>query len=202
MSATWTDYRGTIGDRSGLFAQIRERWSPSTALYPGSYVDLSPSTAIPSVLYVDMDRRAQRFFSDEGHVAAELAGRTLPGAGQIVRFVHGDYTAVALPDTGFDLLISLYAGLVWDGCRRHLRPGGLLLANTSHGDACVAALDPDLKLVATVHSRGDVYRLDDRDLDSYLVPKDPAKADADAIRQAGRAIGYTRTAFAYLFQLG
>ncbi len=103
-------------------------------------------------------------------------------------------------DGSVNLLISLYAGLVWDHCSRYLAWGGLLLANTSHGDASVAALDPRLDLVATVHHRGDTYRLDEQRLGDYLVPKKPESADADLIRQGGRGIAYTRTAFAYVFR--
>ena len=39
------------------------------------------------------------------------------------------------------------------------------------------------------------------ELDSYLQPKVPAAADPDAIRRSGRGVTYTRSAFAYLFQL-
>ncbi len=199
---SWTTYRQSIGDRSGLFAAVAMQWRPRRALYPGSYLDLSPSTAIASVTYVDTDRRAARFFAEREQVAAELHGRTHSGAGAEVTFLPVDYTtALPLPDAGFDLLISLYAGPVWDRCRHHLSPHGLLLANTSHGDASLAALDPRLKLVAAVLHRGDDYRLDREALDTYLVPKKPAAADPDLIRRTGRGIAYTRSAFAYVFQL-
>lgn len=131
------------GDRSGLFAALLRTWAPPRALYPGSYLDLSPSTAIASATYVDTDRRAARFFVDQQKVEAELAGRTGAGAGAEVTFLNADYTtALPLRTAGFDLLISLYAGLVLDHCRQYLTPGGLLLANTSHGDASLAAFDP------------------------------------------------------------
>lgn len=197
----WTSYRASIGDRSGLFAALRDTWHPATALYPGSYLDLSPSTAIASVTYVDTDRRTARYFADDRLVAAELQGRTLPGAGADVAFLHRDYTEpLPLPTAGFDLLISLFAGPVWDHCRQHLVPQGLLLANTSHGDASLAALDPSLELVAVVQHRDGRYRLDTAELESHLQPKKPAAADPDAIRRQGRGIAYTRTAFCYLFR--
>lgn len=199
---TWESYRDSIGDRSGLFSAIADSWAPRRALYPGSYLDLAPSTAIASVTYLDVDRRAARYFADDALVEADLAGRTRPGAGAEVGFVHGDYTGdLDLPEAGFDLLISLYAGLVWDHCRRYLAPGGLLLANTSHGDACVAALDPSLTLVAAISHRDGDYRLETTGLETHLVPKKPESADADLIRQRGRGIAYTKSAFAYVFAL-
>ena len=200
---SWASYRESIGDRSALFQALSETWHPATALYPGSYLDLSPSTAIASVTYVDIDRRAARFFADERRVAAELQGRTAPGAGTHIGFLHADYsTALPLPAAGVELLISLFAGPVWEHCGRYLAPSGLFLANTSHGDASLAALDPSLRLVAAVQHRADRYRLDTADLDSYLVPTRPAAADPDAIRRQGKGIAYTRRAFAYVFQAG
>ncbi len=198
---TWSQYRESIGDRSGLFSALAEAWPIERALYPGSYVDLSPSTAFPSVVYVDSDARAARFFADGDLVASELAERTRPGAGRDVRFLGADYThRLDLPDGGSDLLISLFAGPVWEHCSRYLRSGGWLLANTSHGDASLAALDPTVRLAAAVHQRDGRFRLVTDRLDRYLIPKRPQRADADEIRASGRGIAYTQTAFAYLFQ--
>lgn len=198
---TWSGYRESIGDRSGLFSALADAWPIERALYPGSYVDLSPSTAFPSVVYVDTDARAGRFFADRDLVRSELAGRTRTGAGREVRFLGTDYThPLDLPEATTDLLISLFAGPVWEHCRRYLRRGGWLLANTSHGDASLAALDPTVRLVAAVHHRDGRYRLVTDRLDRYLVPTRPDQVDADQIRASGRGVAYTRTAFAYLFQ--
>jgi SAM-dependent methyltransferase len=198
---TWSQYRESIGNRSSLFAALVDTVPVEHALYPGSYVDLSPSTAIGSVTYVDTDARAARFFADPGLARTELDGRTRPGAGHRVRFLHADYTQqLDVPDGSMDLLVSLFAGPVWEHARRYLRPGGWLLANTSHGDASLAALDPSLRLVAAVQHSGDRYRLDTDDRETYLIPKRPEAASADRIRSDGRGIAYTRTAFAYLFQ--
>jgi hypothetical protein len=154
--------------------------------------------AIDSVAYVDTDRRAARYFADSDLVRSELGGRS--GPEPRVDFVAADYTS-ELPwvHGSFDLLISLYAGPVWEHCRPYLRSGGLLLANASHGDASLAALDRDLHLVAAVLHRDGRYRLDTEDLERYLVPRRAAAADAEAIRRSGRGIAYTKPAFAYLF---
>ncbi len=198
---SWITYRDSIGDRSGLFGALSTMWHPTKALYPGSYLDLSPSTAIPSVTYVDTDRRAARYFADDALVAAELQGRTLPSAGADIAFLHTDYTKpLPFPPASFDLLISLYAGPVWESCRQYLSPQGWFLANTSHGDASLAALDPTLRPAAAVHQRAGKYSLDTENLDSYLIPKRPSAADPDTIRRQGRGIAYTRTAFAYVFK--
>lgn len=200
---TWSQYRESIGDRSELFAAIADLGPVRDALYPGSYVDLSPSTAIASVTYVDTDARAARFFADAALVQQELAGRTRPGAGRQVRFLAADYTGpLEVPQRSMDLLVSLFGGPVSDHTRSYLRPGGWLLANTSHGDASLAALDPAWTLVGVVDHRDGHYRLSTDRLDAHLVPRRPELADPDRIRATGRGVAYTRQAFAYLFQLG
>ncbi|MBD8506044.1 hypothetical protein HT102_06050 [Hoyosella sp. G463] len=198
---SWSTYRQSIGDRSELFAGIADAWSPARALYLGSYLDASPSTAIASVIYVDLNRRAARYFADEERVAAELKGHLHRISSPEVRFVHADYTKpLPVPEASFDLVISLYAGPVWGQCDQYFAPRGLFLANASHGDASLAALDPRLELVAAVHSRDGRFRIDRDQLDSYLIPKKPADADPALIRSRGRGIAYTRSAFAYLFR--
>jgi len=198
---SWTTYRDSIGDRSELFRVLSAQWSPQKALYLGSYLDLSPSTAIGSVTYVDTDRRAARYFADSALVASELQEGKLPGAGMEIKFIQSDFTQdLPLPRASFDLVISLYTGPAWDGCRQYLAPNGLFLANASHGDASLAALDPSLRLEAAIIARDSRYRLDTENLDRYLIPKRPAAADPDTIRRQGRGIAYTKPAFAYLFR--
>lgn len=198
---TWGQYRQSVGDRSSLFAALTERWPIRSALYVGSYVDLAPSTAIEAVTYVDTDARAARFFADTDLVRAELEGRTRRGAGVQVAFHAADYTQpLPVAEGQVDLLVSLFTGPAWESTCRYLRPGGWLLANSSHGDASLAALDSSLRLVGVAHEEGDRYRVATDGLDAYLIPERAASADADAIRSSGRGISYTRPAFAYLFQ--
>lgn len=108
---TWTTYRQSIGDRSALFSKIADRWQIKRALYPGSYLDLSPSTAIASVTYLDTDRRATKFFADRNLVHTELLDKTAPpgthdGVDEVT-FLSADYSiALPLEDDSFDLLID------------------------------------------------------------------------------------------------
>jgi len=185
-----------------MFRAVIEAWPIQSALNVGSYLDLSPSTCIPSVTYVDTDRRAARFFADHELVATELEGVSLPGAAAEIHFLDADFLQpLAVADESFDMLIALYTGPAWDHCVRYLKPGGLFLANSSHGDASLAALDPRLTLVGAIHQRDGRYRIDRDHLDQYLIAKKPETADADLIRNSGRGIAYTKPAFAYIFQL-
>ena len=197
---TWRSYCHSIGDRSSLFAAVADGWGVRSALYLGSYLDLAPSTAIASVTYVDIDKRAAAFFADREVLESELEGRRRPGAGEWIEFVHQDYTdPVPLQEGSFDLMVSLFTSPAWDSCRRYLAPDGLLLANASHGEASLAALDSSLRLAAAIHHEDDTFHFDTKDLDSYLIPKNANHASAERIRRDGKGVKYTRDAFAYLF---
>lgn len=136
----------------------------ATVLYPGSFVDIGPSVWFDDVAYVDTDRRAARFFAQPGGVARLVTAKRSaagapPGPGPEMRFHGMDYrTRLPVADGSIDLLISLYAGFVSEHCARYLRPGGLLLANNSHGDASLASLDHRYALFGVITGRGGRYR--------------------------------------------
>lgn len=119
-----------------LFRAVGEQVPAQRVLYPGSYVDVAASFAFPRATYVDVDSRAAAFFADRQGVLELIKAHPGSPADPVVEFVHGDYSDVlAIPDGGFDLLISMYAGFVSESCTRYLRVGGTLLVNPSHGDA-------------------------------------------------------------------
>lgn len=145
VAAFHAEYDRHPDDRIRLFravATLVPRSEP--VLYPGSYVDIAPSVWFDAVTYADMDKRANRFFSQEDAVTALIrskraaAGADLDPAPQIA-FEHADYREPMSPaDGSVGLLVSLYAGFVSEHCTRYLRSGGRLLVNNSHGDASMA----------------------------------------------------------------
>lgn len=196
----WERQDRSVGDRRPLFEVVAEATGAASALYPGSYVDIAPSFSFPDVTYVDVDRRANRFFGDRAGVD-EIVRSEVGTETRTIVFVHADYTdALPLADEAFDLLISLYAGFVSEHCTRHLRIGGTLLVNSSHGDAAMASIDDRYELAGVVTSRDGVYRVSDDDLDRYLIPKRPTTITRDLLRDSGRGIAYTTSPFAYLFR--
>lgn len=198
-AALWATQDRHQGDRQRLFRAVAATTRATTVLYPGSYVDVAPSFVFPSVTYLDMDRRTPAFFADASGLAELVADHDGPSDPRI-DFIHADYTdLVDLPDQHVDLLVSLYAGLVSHHCTRYLRVGGTLLANASHGDVAMASIDPRYELAGVVTARAGQYRVDTADLDSHLVPTKPQAITVDSITASGRAIAYTRSAFAYLF---
>lgn len=199
------DYDIHPDNRIGLFGATADV-VPTTArvLYPGSYVDVAPSVWFDDVTYVDIDKRAATFF-DHADAVAELvtskrraAGR--PTGSPAIAFHHLDYrTRLPVPDESFDLLVSLYAGFISEHCTNHLRVGGTLLVNPSHGDAAMAAIDPRYELTGVIASADGAYRLRTDALDSYLIPKKEQMITIESLHDRGTGIGYTRSAFAYLF---
>jgi len=189
------------GDRHRLFMAVAAAIDVERVLYPGSYVDLAPSFVWPLVTYVDIDRRAGQFFGDQIGVQELLVEHGVGPNSHSVRFISADYTDLLDLDEGeFDLLISLYAGFVSEACTRHLRVGGTLLVNPSHGDAAMASIDPRYRLHAVVTSRSGNYAVETRDLDSYLVPKRDVEVTKESLHDSGRGIAYTKSPFAYLFE--
>lgn len=195
----WAKQDQHQGNRWRLFSAVAETIDAKTVFYPGCYVDIAPSFVFDSVSYLDADKRTPRFFADTDGVAEIIAAHDGP-ANPDITFIHGDYTSgLALPDGHFDLLVSLYAGFISEHCTRHLRVGGTLLVNPSHGDAAMASIDPRYQLASVVISRSGDYRVDTKNLDSYLIPKKPQEITIETLHESGRGIGYTKSPFAYLF---
>lgn len=192
-------YVSKRGDELDMLREVAQFAPIERAIYPGSYVHVTPSLVVDHVVYVDTDGEAKRFFRDLDavrSVVAELCGDQRPFTLQF----HGvDYADVPEPPASFDLLISLYAGFVSEACGSLLRSGGLLLANNSHGDASMAELDPHFELVAAITRRN---RIRTDDLATYMQPKSGRPTTIDELRRTGRGPAFTREAKAYLFRRG
>ena len=183
-----------------LFQLLRDQYGVQSALYPGSFVHVTPSFVFPVTAYVDSDRQAKRAFGDPELLQLIRQRQEYDQDPQVV-FYAADYTTpFGAQDESFDLLVSQYAGLISRSCKRYLRIGGLLLANNSHGDAGIAALDPDYRLAAVTDRCRGRYRVSESNLDAYFIPKKQGQNTSEIIEQLGRGIAYTKTATSYLFR--
>jgi hypothetical protein len=193
-------------ERLGLFEAVRDEFGCSRGLYPGCFVHVTPSFVIPHMIYVDSDKNAKHFFAESEAVAGLITERRSYDAAPRFEFFAQDYhEPVPIDDESVDLLISQYAGFVSEHCKRYLAPGGYLIANNSHGDAGLAYCDPEFRLVAVVHRRGNRWSLSRENLGDYFVPKSAAVPGERAelvrhIRELGKGIGYTKTATDYVFE--
>ncbi len=196
----WDRQLDLVGDRRPLFEAVAEAVDAEHVLYPGSYVDVTPSVVWPKATYVDMDQRAKRFFADREGVSELLTELGASGVPEF-EFIHGDYAGpLPIPERSVDLLVSLYAGFVSEHCARYLAVGGHLLVNSSHGDAAMASIDERFRLLAAVEQRDRRTRIQSDGLDEYLVPKRPTEVTRELLHRTGRGVAYTRSPFAYLFE--
>lgn len=188
-------------ERIGLFRTLADRYPIKKVLYPGSFVDISPSMIFPEVVYVDFDEQYKDFMHDTS-VNKYISSRKQYQEPAIMRLRYGDYSKPFGEKEGyFDLLISLYAGFVSQDCKRYLQQDGFLLVNNSHADAEMAFVDEDYSLIGIVNRRGDVFSLRVKDLQTYFIPrKKDAFMTKELIIKRRRGLGFTKYAYAYLFQ--
>jgi hypothetical protein len=73
--AMWQKQDVHRGDRKRLFTTVKAVVGDGPVLYPGSYVDVAASMAFSSVTYVDVDKRAARFFEDTESVSEMIVSQ-------------------------------------------------------------------------------------------------------------------------------
>ncbi|MGI2336766.1 MAG: class I SAM-dependent methyltransferase [Dehalogenimonas sp.] len=187
-------------DRIDLFELLTKSYKIQRALYPGSFVHITPSFFIPSVTYVDSDRRCPSFFADPA-IRRMVQNRKCYDENTEIVFHHGDYFKPIDEETdSYDLLISQWAGPISQACKRYLKVGGILLVNNSHGDASIASLDQDYQFAATITKRNGKYRINQNNSEGYFVPKSGKVITTREIESLSRGIAYTKSAAMYIFK--
>ena len=162
---------------------------------------MTASFYFQSVTYIDNNKVAKRFFAQRAQVLSIVEANKAYADPPDLQFVPADYEkSLPLPDCGFDLLLSLYAGFVSAPCKSYLAHGGILVANDSHGDSSLAHLDPDYELVGALTGRGDRLHFTDSGLADYFEPRGLVAPSEATIRERQRGPGYTKTAPAYVFR--
>lgn len=198
-------HRDRHNDNDGLlwaFRRVAAGYGCRRALYPGSYLHITPSLVFPEVCYVDAIKNIE-------HSITALALREYINAHKeypekaIIRGYEQDYGefSAELPGS-FDLLISLNSGFISQICGHFLKPGGYLLANNGHYDANRAYVAPAYRLVAALERDAP----NPADLAPYFQTARGerlalAMVESDAQRPPGKArFRPLRRADAYLFQ--
>jgi hypothetical protein len=189
------------GDRREIFRLLAEKYRIQSAIYPGSYIDIGPSFYIPLTVYIDSFKKTNKFF-DANDIMDFISKNREYTKTPIIRYHFSDYN-LDFGENGedFDLLISLYAGFVSESCKKYLKKNGILLVNNSHGDAGMAYLDEDYELIATIYKSNGKYRLTDKNLDKYFIPKNQGlNITKEYLKKINRGVGYTKTSSAYVFR--
>jgi hypothetical protein len=187
--------------REGLFKEISLKFEIKKAMYPGSYIHISPSFYFEEVVYIDTDKKAKKFFADKRFEKIIEQKKAYSGEFRY-RFYPSSYDSSLPEEIGsFDLLISQYAGFISRPCKKYLKKGGLLLANNSHGDAQLANYDPDFKLIAVINFRNKKFAYSAQNLENYFIPKkEGVKMDLESLLSINKGIGFKKSASHYVFR--
>jgi len=184
----------------GLFRALNHNFQIENVFYPGSHVHITPSLIFPQVTYADSYKNTYKFFQAEATFAFINDNKEYSQPADF-RFFQQDYNA-PFEELGkeFDLLISQYAGFVGQAAKPYLKKGALLVCNNSHGDASLAALDSDYKLIAVYRRYADdKYTISSKKLAEYLIPKNGTNPNKAKILAKMQGIAYTKTPSGYIF---
>ena len=187
-------------ERLDLFQLLLEKYGIESALYPGSFVHITPSFVFPITVYVDTDKRAMKLFNNPEIYNFIEKHKIYPQNADVTFYAMDYRNELSVKDQSFDLLISQYAGFVSQHCKRYLKIGGVLLVNNSHGDASMASIDGDYEFIAAVNRSKGKHRLTEKNLDTYFIPKSTVKITKEYIEKIQKGIGYTKSASGYVFK--
>jgi hypothetical protein len=197
----YEEYIKKVGDRNGLYNLLSINYPIKRALYPGSYVDITPSFYFPYTVYVDNDKKAKKFFKDGELIKNFIDFNKEYNQDSFFRYFPNDYRLNIDEDkNSFDLLISLYAGFVSKYCKNYLKNGGLLLANDSHGDASMAQLDGRFRLIGVINISGPDFIFSQKNLDQYFILKKNYVVTEKKLEEYQKGIDFTKKADFYLFK--
>ena len=116
-------------------------------------------------------------------------------------YINADFNSpLKIKAEEFDLLISQYSGFISRACRKYLKIGGILVANSSHGDACMASISPDYEFIAVVNKRNKKWVYSVRDLEKYFIPKKDLIITEKYLDKNPHGVGYTKSATDYIFR--
>ena len=138
-------------DLLGVFRAVRRLIGTPRAVYPGSYVHLTPSLVFPRVCYVDSVKGFGAAIQSYDLIAWLEAHKEYTEPTEVSAI---DTAYDRIPPALFGLMISLNAGAISQECKRLLIPGAHLLANDGHYDAARARVDGDHTLVAVLGADG------------------------------------------------
>ena len=188
-------------DRYDVFLEISKNFSIHKAMYPGSYIHITPSMIFPEVIYVDNFKKTESFFKNKLEILKYIEKQKIYKEKTTIDFILNDYwNDLSVPKGYYDLLISQYAGFVSQACKKYLRKGGILLVNDSHGDATLAKVDSDFDFIGVLKHGHRSYQFTSKDLDQYFTFKRDRPIDIDKVKKTMKGPKYKTTCEYYLFE--
>jgi len=196
----YKEYIKKYGERLELFELLNNKFIIKSALYPGSALHITPSFFFPETVYIDTYSKAKSFFKMNSLTTFITRNKRYEEE-PILRYIPSDYKSKIIEkDNYFDLLISQYAGFISKYCKRYLKVGGILIANSSHGDSSMASIDNDYEFIGVIHLRNQKYYYSQKNLEKYFIPKKAIIITEEYLERRQRGVGYKKTAGNYLFK--
>lgn len=192
----YREYNDKIGNRIALYRAVAKKYQITSALYPGSHIDVTPSLVIPKVIYVDSFKGAVHFFKHMAIIKQYIDEHKEYETPCDIVFIGEDYTE-ALHIEPVDLIIFQYAGFVGQATKQYIKPGGILLCNDSHGDATLSRFDDDFKFVGVMGMNNNII---DSNLEGYFTLPGNKAVNPAIVKEKMKGPKYTLTAENYLFQ--
>lgn len=196
MIELYKEYSKKI-DRFDLYKNVANFFDIKKALYPGSYIDITPSLYIENVLYIDNYKNTSKFFNDKKSIFYYIDNHKIYDNSSEVNFLFEDYTSDNLDiDYDFDLIISQYAGFVSFYTKKYLKVGGIILCNDSHGDATLNYFDDSLDFIGVVENDNLLFN----NLSSYFKRSKNKNIDIEEVKRKMKPPRYIINAENYLFR--
>ena len=188
-------YVNKTGSRRDLYKLIKEEFNIKSAIYPGSYIDIDPSIYIEKVTYIDNFKKANTFFKNKDDIFQYIKNNKTYNAEATIDFIFEDYSKAQNIEK-VDLIISQYAGFVAQQTKQFLKKDGILLCNDSHGDATLAYLDSDFKLIAVINENKIIYE----NLDKYFTLSKNREIDISIVKSKMKGFKYINNPQNYIFK--
>ncbi len=188
-------YVKKIGSRRNLYKLVSEQFNIKSAIYPGSYIDIDPSLYIEKVTYIDNFKKAKSFFKNIDDISKYIQFNKTYDKEATFNFIFEDYSKVENIEK-VDLIISQYAGFVGQQTKQFLKKNGILLCNDSHGDATLAFLDIDYKLIAVINEN----KINYDNLDKYFRLTKNRDIDISLVKSKMKGLKYINNPKNYIFR--
>lgn len=184
-----------------LFRIIKKRYNPKKVIYPGCYIHITPSLVFSEVIYVDSFKKIGNFFEDY-KVKNYVKSKKEYGEEPKYKFYLQDYFEdLHEKEKSFDLVISQYGGFVGQAVKKYLKKGGILVCNDSHGDASLARLDNDYKLIGIYNTDNDEkYEISNENLEEYFILKKEVNNPKEIVLKTMKGLKYTKSPTGYIFK--
>jgi hypothetical protein len=154
-------YRSINFERAGLFELLKGEYSHDMVLYPGCSIHVTPSFFFPHVVYIDKSDLSREFFADTGNVTEFVSRHKKYKRMAYIEYHCADYKNTGIvPDTSFDLVLSIYSDAITENCKRFLKKDGVVIANSYENSIEKTLQENDLELIAIINKKGERYLLE------------------------------------------